>query len=90
MALDIFIFSRLHVGGLYLVLCWLCWSVLVLFGLCFLFIVPGLLVSDMFVCRARLFQTLANQREMTEVQALLLGRVSLSCFLPQDCTAGKM
>lgn len=89
MALNMIIFSCLHVGGLYLVLLWLCWSVHVLF--CFLFIVPGMSVGfwRVFFCRARLFQTLANQRELTEVQALLLGRVSLSCFLLQDCPAGK-
>ncbi|XP_018552654.2 LOW QUALITY PROTEIN: group 3 secretory phospholipase A2 [Lates calcarifer] len=41
-------------------------------------------------CTSRLFQTLAQQRQLTEVQALLLGHVSQSCFLPQDCTAGKI
>ncbi|XP_070845377.1 group 3 secretory phospholipase A2 [Chaetodon trifascialis] len=41
-------------------------------------------------CTARLFQTLAKQRQLTKVQALLLGHVSQSCFLPQDCTAGKI
>ncbi|XP_070707167.1 group 3 secretory phospholipase A2 [Pempheris klunzingeri] len=41
-------------------------------------------------CTARLFQTLAKQRQLTEVQALLLGHVSQSCFLPQDCTAGTI
>ncbi|KAF3849229.1 hypothetical protein F7725_015726 [Dissostichus mawsoni] len=38
----------------------------------------------------RLFQTLAKQRQLTEVQALLLGHVSESCFLLQDCTAGEL
>ncbi|XP_029300812.1 group 3 secretory phospholipase A2 [Cottoperca gobio] len=38
-------------------------------------------------CTTRLFQTLAKQRQLTEVQALLLGHVSQSCFLLQDCTA---
>ncbi|XP_059214361.1 group 3 secretory phospholipase A2 [Centropristis striata] len=41
-------------------------------------------------CTDRLFQTLAKQRQLTEVQALLLGHVSKSCFLPQDCSAGKI
>ncbi|XP_051267766.1 group 3 secretory phospholipase A2 [Dicentrarchus labrax] len=41
-------------------------------------------------CTTRLFKTLATQRQLTEVQALLLGHVSQSCFLPQDCTAGKI
>ncbi|XP_035524241.1 group 3 secretory phospholipase A2 [Morone saxatilis] len=41
-------------------------------------------------CTTRLFQTLATQRQLTEVQALLLGHVSQSCFLAQDCTAGKI
>ncbi|XP_033978702.1 group 3 secretory phospholipase A2 [Trematomus bernacchii] len=41
-------------------------------------------------CTTRLFQTLAKQRQLTEVQALLLGHVSESCFLLQDCTAGKL
>nr|XP_046230455.1 group 3 secretory phospholipase A2 [Scatophagus argus] len=40
-------------------------------------------------CTTRLFQTLAKQRQLTEVQAVLLGHVSLSCFLPQECTAGR-
>ncbi|XP_022595537.1 group 3 secretory phospholipase A2-like [Seriola dumerili] len=40
-------------------------------------------------CTIRFFQTLVKQRKLTEVQALLLGYVSQSCFLPQDCTAGK-
>ncbi|XP_071321442.1 group 3 secretory phospholipase A2 [Trachinotus anak] len=40
-------------------------------------------------CTTRLFQTLVKQRRLTEVQALLLGYVSQSCFLPQDCTTGK-
>ncbi|XP_069021890.1 group 3 secretory phospholipase A2 [Embiotoca jacksoni] len=40
-------------------------------------------------CTARLFQTLAKQRRVSEVQALLLGHVAPSCFLPQDCTAGS-
>ncbi|XP_031157101.1 group 3 secretory phospholipase A2 isoform X1 [Sander lucioperca] len=41
-------------------------------------------------CTTRLFQTLAKQRQLTEVQALLLGHVSQSCFMPQNCTAGKI
>ncbi|KAM3874233.1 group 3 secretory phospholipase A2 [Diretmus argenteus] len=40
-------------------------------------------------CTARLFQSLSEQRELTEVQTLLLGHVSQSCFLAQDCTVGK-
>lgn len=47
-------------------------------------------LSNVFVCRARLFQMLANQRPLTEVHAALLGRVSPSCFLLRNCTAGKM
>ncbi|XP_068562522.1 group 3 secretory phospholipase A2 [Cebidichthys violaceus] len=41
-------------------------------------------------CTSRLFQTLAKQKQLTEVQTILLGRVSQSCFLPHDCTAGKI
>uniref|UniRef100_A0A8D3AE82 phospholipase A2 n=1 Tax=Scophthalmus maximus TaxID=52904 RepID=A0A8D3AE82_SCOMX len=41
-------------------------------------------------CTSRLFQTLVKQRKLTEVHGLLLGHVSQSCFLPQDCTTGKM
>ncbi|KAL7376732.1 hypothetical protein ABVT39_014732 [Epinephelus coioides] len=41
-------------------------------------------------CTSRLFQTLAEQRQLTEVQAFLLGYVSQSCFLPQDCTVGNI
>ncbi|KAF1377869.1 hypothetical protein PFLUV_G00205220 [Perca fluviatilis] len=41
-------------------------------------------------CTTRLFQTLAKQRQLTEVQALLLGHVSQSCFMAQNCTAGKI
>ncbi|KAA8584275.1 hypothetical protein FQN60_008060 [Etheostoma spectabile] len=41
-------------------------------------------------CTTRLFQTLAKQRQLTEVQALLLGHVSQSCFMRQNCTAGKI
>ncbi|XP_022074344.1 group 3 secretory phospholipase A2 isoform X2 [Acanthochromis polyacanthus] len=41
-------------------------------------------------CTTRFFQTLAKQRQVTEVQALLLGHVSQSCFQPRDCTAGSM
>ncbi|CAJ1070059.1 group 3 secretory phospholipase A2 [Xyrichtys novacula] len=37
-------------------------------------------------CTSRLFQTLAEQRKLTQVQTLLLGHVSKSCFLTQDCT----
>ncbi|CAB1419143.1 unnamed protein product [Pleuronectes platessa] len=40
-------------------------------------------------CTKRLFQSLVKQRQLTEVHSLLLGRVSGSCFLPQDCTASK-
>ncbi|XP_060924816.1 group 3 secretory phospholipase A2 [Limanda limanda] len=40
-------------------------------------------------CTKRLFQSLVKQRQLTEVHSLLLGRVSGSCFLPHDCTAGK-
>ncbi|XP_030006913.1 group 3 secretory phospholipase A2 [Sphaeramia orbicularis] len=40
-------------------------------------------------CTSRLFQTLAKQAQLTEVQAVLLEHVSLSCFLPQDCTSGR-
>lgn len=45
-------------------------------------------VSDVFVCPLRLFQTLAKQRQLIDVHARVLGLVSPSCFLPQDCTAG--
>uniref|UniRef100_A0A8C3A024 phospholipase A2 n=1 Tax=Cyclopterus lumpus TaxID=8103 RepID=A0A8C3A024_CYCLU len=41
-------------------------------------------------CTSRLFQTLSKQGRLTEVQTLLLGRVSRSCFLPRDCTADRM
>ncbi|XP_023816866.1 group 3 secretory phospholipase A2-like isoform X2 [Oryzias latipes] len=37
-------------------------------------------------CTARLFQTLAQQRSLAEVEILLLSYVSQSCFLFQDCT----
>ncbi|XP_073334652.1 group 3 secretory phospholipase A2 isoform X2 [Pagrus major] len=40
-------------------------------------------------CTTRLLQTLAKQRQLTDVQARLLGHVSPSCFLLQDCTAGS-
>ncbi|XP_035807123.2 group 3 secretory phospholipase A2 isoform X2 [Amphiprion ocellaris] len=40
-------------------------------------------------CTTRFFQTLTKQRQVTEVQALLLGHVSQSCFQPRDCTAGS-
>ncbi|XP_062290496.1 group 3 secretory phospholipase A2 [Scomber scombrus] len=40
-------------------------------------------------CTTRFFQTLAKQRQLTEVQTLLLGYVSQSCFLTQDCTEGN-
>ncbi|XP_019937174.2 group 3 secretory phospholipase A2 [Paralichthys olivaceus] len=40
-------------------------------------------------CTKRLFQTLVKQRQLTEVQSLLLIHVSRACFLPQDCTTGK-
>lgn len=39
-------------------------------------------------CTTRLFQTLAKQKQLTDVQTRLLGLVSPSCFLPQNCTAG--
>lgn len=39
-----------------------------------------------FVCYARLFQTVANQRQLSEVQALLMGHVAPSCFVSHDCT----
>ncbi|XP_041666167.1 group 3 secretory phospholipase A2 [Cheilinus undulatus] len=38
-------------------------------------------------CTSRLFQTLAKQRKLNEVQNLLLGHVSQSCFLTHNCTA---
>ncbi|XP_042250720.1 group 3 secretory phospholipase A2 [Thunnus maccoyii] len=41
-------------------------------------------------CTTRFFQTLAKQRQLTEVQTLLLGHISQSCFLRQDCTAGNI
>ncbi|XP_074546099.1 group 3 secretory phospholipase A2 [Halichoeres trimaculatus] len=37
-------------------------------------------------CTSRLFQTLAKQRKLTEVQMLLQGHISKSCFVTQDCT----
>lgn len=40
-------------------------------------------------CTTRFFQTLAKQRQLTEVQTLLLGYVSQSCFLTQNCTEGN-
>ncbi|XP_072228794.1 group 3 secretory phospholipase A2 [Leuresthes tenuis] len=40
-------------------------------------------------CTQRLFQTLAQQTQLTDVQGLLLEHVSQSCFLPPDCTAGN-
>ncbi|KAM6901434.1 group 3 secretory phospholipase A2 [Lycodopsis pacificus] len=40
-------------------------------------------------CTSRVFQTLAKQRQLTEVQTSLLGRVSQSCFLTPACTAGN-
>ncbi|KAM9841625.1 group 3 secretory phospholipase A2 [Aulostomus maculatus] len=40
-------------------------------------------------CTARLFQTLAKQRQLSEAQSLLLGLVSSSCFLPRGCAAGQ-
>ncbi|XP_029025051.1 group 3 secretory phospholipase A2 isoform X1 [Betta splendens] len=40
-------------------------------------------------CTSRLFQTLSEQTRASSVQALLLGRVSHSCFLLQDCAAGN-
>ncbi|XP_020508604.2 group 3 secretory phospholipase A2 [Labrus bergylta] len=41
-------------------------------------------------CTSRLFQTLAKQRKLTQVQTVLLGNVSKSCFLTQDCTADNI
>lgn len=49
------------------------------------------------VCRAlmshclssRLFQSLAKHRQLSKVQSVLLGQVSLSCFLLQDCSAAN-
>ncbi|KAK2818582.1 hypothetical protein Q5P01_024143 [Channa striata] len=41
-------------------------------------------------CTARLFQTSAAQRPRTDIHALLLGHVSQSCFLLQDCTADRL
>ncbi|KAM6975355.1 group 3 secretory phospholipase A2 [Tautogolabrus adspersus] len=41
-------------------------------------------------CTSRLFQTLAKQSKLTQVQTLLLGHVSKSCFLTQDCTADNI
>ncbi|KAM4532037.1 group 3 secretory phospholipase A2 [Fundulus diaphanus] len=38
-------------------------------------------------CTARLFHTVAQQRQLSKVQAILFGHVSQSCFLPQDCKA---
>ncbi|XP_063336615.1 group 3 secretory phospholipase A2 [Pelmatolapia mariae] len=38
-------------------------------------------------CTVRIFQTLAKQRQLTKVQAHLLGHVSQSCFLLEECTA---
>uniref|UniRef100_A0A1A7W7L8 phospholipase A2 n=2 Tax=Iconisemion striatum TaxID=60296 RepID=A0A1A7W7L8_9TELE len=40
-------------------------------------------------CTTRLFQTLARQKKLTKVQAFLLGHVSPSCFLLQNCPAGN-
>lgn len=51
----------------------------------------------LFFCRSltrlsaiRLFQMLANQKQLAAVHTALLGRVCPSCFLWQNCTAGKM
>ncbi|XP_059894492.1 group 3 secretory phospholipase A2 [Gadus macrocephalus] len=41
-------------------------------------------------CTKRLFQILANQRRLTDVDKFLLDRVSQSCFLIPDCGAGKI
>ncbi|CAL8340433.1 unnamed protein product [Arctogadus glacialis] len=41
-------------------------------------------------CTKRLFQILANQRWLTDVDKFLLDRVSQSCFLIPDCGAGKI
>ncbi|XP_068609406.1 group 3 secretory phospholipase A2 [Brachionichthys hirsutus] len=41
-------------------------------------------------CTSRLFQTLARQRQLTIVQSVMLGHLSSTCFLPQDCTTGKI
>ncbi|KAM4719803.1 group 3 secretory phospholipase A2 [Anableps anableps] len=40
-------------------------------------------------CTARLFRTLGQQRQLSKVEALLLGHVSKSCFLLQDCTSSS-
>ncbi|KAM4634587.1 group 3 secretory phospholipase A2 [Polymixia lowei] len=41
-------------------------------------------------CTTRLSQSLAQQEELNEVQALLLEYVSQSCFLARTCTVGKI
>ncbi|KAF7216801.1 group 3 secretory phospholipase A2 isoform X1 [Nothobranchius furzeri] len=40
-------------------------------------------------CTTRLFQTLAQQKQLTKVQTFLLGHVSLSCFLLPNCPTGN-
>ncbi|XP_056434201.1 group 3 secretory phospholipase A2 [Gadus chalcogrammus] len=41
-------------------------------------------------CTKRLFQILAHQRRLTDVDKFLLDRISQSCFLIPDCGAGKI
>ncbi|KAF7648631.1 hypothetical protein LDENG_00153630 [Lucifuga dentata] len=41
-------------------------------------------------CTNRLFQNLAEQKQLSKVQVLLLEHVSESCFFPQACTAGNI
>ncbi|XP_068191064.1 group 3 secretory phospholipase A2 isoform X2 [Antennarius striatus] len=41
-------------------------------------------------CTSRLFQTLTRQRQLTIVQTQMLGHVSSTCFLPQDCRTSKI
>ncbi|XP_043952592.1 group 3 secretory phospholipase A2 [Gambusia affinis] len=40
-------------------------------------------------CTARLFHALTQQRQLSKVETLLIGHVSQSCFLPQDCTSSS-
>ncbi|KAM9306294.1 group 3 secretory phospholipase A2 [Pholidichthys leucotaenia] len=40
-------------------------------------------------CTSRLFHILAKQKQLTEVESLLLGYISHSCFLLQDCKANN-
>ncbi|XP_068562523.1 group 3 secretory phospholipase A2-like [Cebidichthys violaceus] len=41
-------------------------------------------------CTSRVLQTVVKLLELTEEQTFLYRLFSLSCFLPHDCTAGKM